>query len=55
MEHQVPQFPELITDFRVTQRHRGGLPVRGESAPNADSVFEVLSEPTVMHDAHINY
>jgi hypothetical protein len=36
MEHQVPQLPELMTDFRVTQRHRGGLPARGNSAPNAD-------------------
>ena len=29
MEHQVPQLPELMTNFRVTQRHRGGLPARG--------------------------
>jgi hypothetical protein len=37
MEHQVPQLRELMTTFRVTQRHRGGLLARGGSAPNAES------------------
>jgi hypothetical protein len=37
MEHQVLQLRKLMTDFRVTQRHQGGLPARGNSAPNADS------------------
>jgi len=26
MEQQEQQLPELMTNFRVTQRHRGGLP-----------------------------
>ena len=32
MEQQVQQLPELMTNFRVTQRHRGGLLARGGSA-----------------------
>jgi hypothetical protein len=30
-----------MTTFRATQRHRCALPVRGNSAPNADSVLEI--------------
>jgi len=39
MEHHVPRLPELMTNFWVTERHRGGLPARRHSAPNADFVL----------------
>ena len=45
MEHQVPQLPELMTTFRVTRRHRGGLPARGDSARNADSLLLDALDP----------
>jgi hypothetical protein len=46
MEYQAPQRLELMTNFRVTQRHRGGLPAQGNSAPNdADSARTTISYP----------
>jgi hypothetical protein len=50
MEHHVPRLPELMTNFWVTERHRGGLPARRHSAPNAEYALHfncqlVFAEP----------
>jgi hypothetical protein len=53
MEHHAPQLLELMTNFRVTQRHRRGLPGQGNSAPNAEYLLSTAALADCVSGVHI--
>jgi hypothetical protein len=44
-----------MTTFRVIQRHRCALPVRGNVAPNAEYALLAHSMPRIAGSAQINH